>query len=61
MEVNNQVSITMTLAQGEYCESNNLDPESPLCAHSIVTGELVKLTPGSEAVLKQIMNCKWSI
>ena len=48
MEVNNQVSITMTLAQGEYCESNNLDPESPLCAHQIITGELVKLTPGSE-------------
>jgi len=48
MVVNNQVSITMTLAQGEYCESNNLDPESPLCAHLIMTGELVKLTPGSE-------------
>jgi len=45
---NNQVSITMTLAQGDYCENNHLDPESPICAHQIITGELVKLTPGSE-------------
>jgi len=48
IEDNNQVSITMTLAQGEYCEKYNLDPESPLCAHVIMTGEFVKVTPGSE-------------
>jgi len=48
IEDNNQVSLTMTLAQGEYCEKYNLDPESPLCGHVIITGEFVKVTPGSE-------------
>jgi len=44
----NQVSLTMTLAQGDYCKKNNIDPESPLCARVMITGEFVKLTPGSE-------------
>jgi len=48
IEDNNQVSLTMTLAQGEYCEKYNLDPESPLCGHVIITGAFVRVTPGSE-------------
>ena len=26
---NNRASITMSLAQGDYCKENNLDPEDP--------------------------------
>jgi len=45
---NNKASLTMSLAQGGYCAQHNLDPEDPRCAHVILTGEFIKLSPGSE-------------
>eukprot|EP00092_Neocalanus_flemingeri_P047174 GFUD01053368.1.p1 GENE.GFUD01053368.1~~GFUD01053368.1.p1 ORF type:complete len:225 (+),score=58.54 GFUD01053368.1:42-716(+) len=45
---NNQTSITMSLAQGNYCSKMNYDPEDPRCAHIILTGTFVKLTRESE-------------
>jgi len=45
---NNKTSITMSLAQGNYCSKMNYDPEDPRCAHVILTGTFVKLTADSE-------------
>jgi len=45
---NNKASLTMSLAQGGYCQQNDLDPEDPRCAHVILTGEFIKLSSGSE-------------
>lgn len=41
--------MTMTLAQeGDYCRSNDFDPEDPRCAHVILTGRVIRLEEGSE-------------
>lgn len=32
--------MSVSLAQGEYCDVNNLDPEDPRCAHVIFTGRM---------------------
>jgi len=45
---NNKASLTMSLAQGNYCTKNDYDPEDPRCAHVILTGEFLKLDPDSE-------------
>jgi len=45
---NNKASLTMSLAQGNYCAKNDYDPEDPRCAHVILTGEFIKLDPESE-------------
>ena len=36
----------MSLAQGDYCTKNEIDPEDPTCAHVIFTGTMKLL--GSE-------------
>lgn len=38
LRVNNSASLTMSLAQGDYCSQHDYDPESPLCAHVILSG-----------------------
>lgn len=48
LKQNNKTSITMSLAQGNYCSKMNYDPEDPRCAHVILTGTFVKLTKESE-------------
>jgi len=45
---NPRASITMSLAQGDYCKKNNLDPEDPRCAHIILTGKMVKIDENSD-------------
>jgi len=42
---NNRASITMSLAQGQYCKVNDIDPEDPTCAHVIMTGRIQFLKP----------------
>ena len=37
---NNKASLTMSLAQGDYCTKNEIDPEDPTCAHVIFTGTM---------------------
>jgi len=46
---NNRASITMSLAQGDYCKENNLDPEDPRCAHIIMTGRIEKIDEEANA------------
>jgi len=48
LKQNNKTSITMSLAQGNYCSRMNYDPEDPRCAHVIITGYFVKLDENSE-------------
>ncbi|XP_063812817.1 protein CREG1 isoform X2 [Pseudophryne corroboree] len=43
LQVNSQASLTMSLAQTPYCRLHHYDPESPLCAHIIVSGSVVKV------------------
>jgi len=38
-----RASITMSLAQGDV-DCQNLDAESPLCAHIVLTGNFVKVS-----------------
>jgi|ERR1712071_80735 len=43
-----RASLTMSLAQSDYCIKHFLDPESPLCAHVIYTGEIERITDSEE-------------
>jgi len=40
LKKNNKASLTMSLAQGDYCTKNEIDPEDPTCAHVIFTGTM---------------------
>lgn len=33
-------SLAMSLAQGDYCQREGLDPEDPRCAHVFLTGKI---------------------
>lgn len=47
LEKDPRASLTATLAQSNYCKQEHLDPQDPLCAHVILTGEIVKIKEGS--------------
>ncbi|CAG2053661.1 unnamed protein product [Timema podura] len=40
-------SLTMTLAQSPYCQTQGLDPEEPPCAQLVLTGRMVQLENGT--------------
>ncbi|KAF2357684.1 FMN-binding split barrel [Trinorchestia longiramus] len=42
-----RVSLTASLAQSSYCRQQRLDPQDPVCAHVILTGEIVKIASNS--------------
>ncbi|PWA33814.1 hypothetical protein CCH79_00017270 [Gambusia affinis] len=42
--VNPQASLSMSLAQTDYCKQQGFDPQSPLCAHIILSGSVVQVT-----------------
>jgi len=46
---NNKASLSMTLAQGDYCKKKGYDPEDPRCAHIIMTGKIIKIDPETNA------------
>lgn len=48
LQKDNRASMSVSLAQGKYCDANQLDPEDPRCAHVILTGRMQKVKPGSE-------------
>jgi len=48
LHVDNRVSLSMSLAQGDFCKKNGLDPEDPPCARVILTGSMAKLDKDSE-------------
>jgi len=47
LKSNPQASITMSLAQTNYCTQKHYDPEDPRCAHVILTGTVVKIPTDS--------------
>merc|ERR1711911_530468 len=48
LKVDPRASITLSLAQSDYCREKGYDPESPLCAHIICTGEFTRITDEEE-------------
>ncbi|XP_051982449.1 protein CREG1 [Xyrauchen texanus] len=48
LQVNPQASLSVSLAQTGYCKHHGFDPQSPLCAHIILSGSVVEVN-GSEA------------
>ncbi|KAM6958130.1 protein CREG1 [Tautogolabrus adspersus] len=43
LEVNPQASLSMSLAQTDYCRQQGFDPQSPLCAHIILSGSVMEV------------------
>uniref|UniRef100_A0A3P9KC71 Cellular repressor of E1A-stimulated genes 1 n=1 Tax=Oryzias latipes TaxID=8090 RepID=A0A3P9KC71_ORYLA len=48
LQVNPQASLSMSLAQTDYCKQQGFDPQSPLCAHIILSGSVIQVN-GTEA------------
>uniref|UniRef100_A0A1A8CIQ8 Cellular repressor of E1A-stimulated genes 1 n=2 Tax=Nothobranchius kadleci TaxID=1051664 RepID=A0A1A8CIQ8_NOTKA len=48
LQVNPQASMSMSLAQTDYCRQQGFDPQSPLCAHIILSGSVLEVN-GTEA------------
>jgi len=48
LTANPQASLTMSLAQGNYCSDHDYDQEDPRCAHIILTGTVVTIDSNSE-------------
>ncbi|XP_053170524.1 protein CREG1 [Scomber japonicus] len=49
LQVNPAASLSMSLAQTQYCKQEGFDPQSPLCAHIILSGSVLELANGTEA------------
>jgi len=54
---NPRASMALSLAQTGYCADHNMDAQDPVCAHMILSGEIVRLEKGSEeeALAKEAM------
>ncbi|KAM9328218.1 protein CREG1 [Pholidichthys leucotaenia] len=48
LQENPQASLSMSLAQTDYCRSQGFDPQSPLCAHIMLSGSVQEVN-GTEA------------
>ncbi|XP_034035361.1 protein CREG1 [Thalassophryne amazonica] len=48
LQVNPAASLSMSLAQTQFCQDQGLDPQSPLCAHIILSGSVMQVN-GTEA------------
>lgn len=48
LQVSPVSSMSMSLAQTDYCRESGYDPQSPLCAHIILSGSVLQVN-GSEA------------
>ncbi|XP_022909089.1 protein CREG1 [Onthophagus taurus] len=44
----NRVTIMCSLAEGNYCERNDYDPQDPRCAKLMITGRMIKPKSGSD-------------
>lgn len=43
----NQMCLSMTLAEGDYCSKHGCDPESPKCPRLILSGKMEKIPDSS--------------
>ncbi|XP_038613827.1 protein CREG1 [Tachyglossus aculeatus] len=48
LQVNPNATLTMSLAQTHFCKKHGYDPQSPLCAHIMLSGIIEKVN-GTEA------------
>ncbi|XP_064826500.1 protein CREG1 [Oncorhynchus masou masou] len=48
LKVNPQASLSMSLAQTDFCKNQGYDPQDPLCAHIIFSGSVLEIN-GTEA------------
>ncbi|XP_076839314.1 protein CREG1 [Brachyhypopomus gauderio] len=48
LQVNSQASMSVSLAQTRFCKHHGYDPQSPLCAHIILSGSVQEVN-GTEA------------
>nr|XP_006639357.2 PREDICTED: protein CREG1 [Lepisosteus oculatus] len=55
LQANPTASLSMSLAQTEYCKSQGYDPQSPLCAHIILSGSVVEVNDTEALVAKQAL------
>ncbi|XP_053561831.1 protein CREG1 [Bombina bombina] len=53
LQVNPNASLTLSLAQTHYCKNKGYDPQSPLCAHIILSGSIQKVN-GSETDIAKV-------
>lgn len=52
LQVNPQASLSVSLAQTSYCKNHGFDPQSPLCAHIILSGSVLQVDDGEVSVAK---------
>lgn len=43
LQENPSATLTMSLAQTNFCRKHGFDPQSPLCAHIILSGTVTKV------------------
>ncbi|XP_074078012.1 protein CREG1 isoform X2 [Macrotis lagotis] len=48
LQVNPNATLTVTLAQTDYCKTQGFDPQSPLCAHVMLSGSVTKVNDTEE-------------
>ncbi|KAK7162352.1 hypothetical protein R3I94_004877 [Phoxinus phoxinus] len=52
LQVNPQASLSVSLAQTHYCKNHGFDPQSPLCAHIILSGSVIQVQDSEVCVAK---------
>ncbi|XP_048862799.1 protein CREG1 [Brienomyrus brachyistius] len=55
LQVNSQASLSMSLAQTDFCRKHAYDPQSPLCAHVIFSGSVVEVNDTEATVAKNAL------
>ncbi|KAM5237490.1 protein CREG1 [Ctenodactylus gundi] len=49
LQANSHATLTLSLAQTDFCRKNGFDPQSPLCVHIMLSGTVTKVN-ATEAV-----------
>ncbi|XP_030635682.1 protein CREG1 [Chanos chanos] len=55
LEVNPQASMSVSLAQTHFCKHQGYDPQSPLCAHIILSGSVVEVNDTEAGLAKKAL------
>ncbi|KAM5293589.1 protein CREG1 isoform 2-T2 [Glossophaga mutica] len=55
LQANPYATLTMSLAQTDFCRKHGYDPQSPLCAHVILAGTVTKVNETERDVAKQAL------
>ncbi|KAK1802933.1 hypothetical protein P4O66_021463 [Electrophorus voltai] len=55
LQVNPQASMSVSLAQTPFCKHRGYDPQSPLCAHIILSGSVEEVNGTEADVAKKVL------